>query len=845
MTGEVALVHAARKALAIRKLEQRREVERTNLLAFIKYFFQHEKGKNFAENWHYSVLAESLSDVLAGKCPRLIINVPPGSGKTELITKCFPVWALGNRPDLQIIATGYSTTLTQTYGSEARDYYQSETFSQVFPRRSPIREDTNTKGFWKNEAGGSYYATGTGGSITGNRANCVRWDTLIETENGTIRIEDLAKSCVPSKVLSVNHATGKAEYRRALAFMESNNSETYAITTSTGTVINCTGEHKFFVLRKGYVEAKDIVSGDKVIEAHVSCVREQGGKEIESVQSMLLQDEKSRSFGSLRLLRQGNETENVRCQKEGSKKQQILFLLKRVFTRSILRNAFQKVSSVWKENGDKDKEILRGRMQKDLPEKSQNPIGYFLRNLWGYFQAVITQDKVLRDGLQKRTPLAKNVRKRKLQIFAWKKLCSVVLSYASSHFRKGRKVMRNLWLWIKTTYSPCQSQSCRQQSQQSDNSVQHTSFDTPSLRVVTVSSVGVHRGKQERFYDIQVEGNSNFFANSVLVHNCFIIDDPIKPDESGSNIIRTGVNNWYDNTVLSRLFDPLKDSVIIIMQRTHEDDLCGYLHEKEKNGTGEKWRRIILPSIAEVDELPYRKAGEALQKNRYPLEALAALKLSLGPANFAAQYQQDPVDPSSREFHPEWFKYYVDRPDGARRVFTAVDPAFSQKDSADDSAIVTGAFEGDKLYILEITAGHLDPFQLENEIIRHLKVWRSEKVGIESVQAQQAISFSLKHRISKENIPALCEDIPARQDKDLRIRRLIPLYARGLIHHKKNTGWVEKLEDQLVKFPRGRHDDVIDALQYLYELYTLHPNTGVRYSLPTVSFDTMGRTIFN
>jgi len=52
-----------------------------------------------------------------------------------------------------------------------------------------------------------------------------------------------------------------------------------------------------------------------------------------------------------------------------------------------------------------------------------------------------------------------------------------------------------------------------------------------------------------------------------------------------SDIIRTGINNWFENTVPSRLDNPNKGCIIIIMQRTHEDDLCGHLIERMKNKT--------------------------------------------------------------------------------------------------------------------------------------------------------------------------------------------------------------------------------------------------------------------
>jgi hypothetical protein len=82
-----------------------------------------------------------------------MINIPPRHGKSELITKCFPVWAFGNNPTLEIIATSYSATLAQGFSSEARDYYNSETYQKIFPRADKIHESQNTKDHWKLESG--------------------------------------------------------------------------------------------------------------------------------------------------------------------------------------------------------------------------------------------------------------------------------------------------------------------------------------------------------------------------------------------------------------------------------------------------------------------------------------------------------------------------------------------------------------------------------------------------------------------------------------------------------------------------------------------------------------------
>src|SRR6185503_2786726 len=60
-----------------------------------------------------------------------------------------------------------------------------------------------------------------------------------------------------------------------------------------------------------------------------------------------------------------------------------------------------------------------------------------------------------------------------------------------------------------------------------------------------------------------------------------IIDDPLKPDEALSEPRRKSVNEWYDNSLVSRLNDKATGCIIIIMQRLHQDDLVGHVLEQE------------------------------------------------------------------------------------------------------------------------------------------------------------------------------------------------------------------------------------------------------------------------
>jgi len=112
-----------------------------------------------------------------------------------------------------------------------------------------------------------------------------------------------------------------------------------------------------------------------------------------------------------------------------------------------------------------------------------------------------------------------------------------------------------------------------------------------------------------------------------------IIDDPLKPIDGLSEAKRRNANDWFSNTVLSRLDDKRTGSIVIVMQRVHLDDLSGFVLSQSDD-----WVVLNLPSIAEVDEhIPLtggqfyrRRIGDILSAEREPLATLEQLRLQLG-----------------------------------------------------------------------------------------------------------------------------------------------------------------------------------------------------------------------
>jgi predicted phage terminase large subunit-like protein len=273
------------------------------------------------------------------------------------------------------------------------------------------------------------------------------------------------------------------------------------------------------------------------------------------------------------------------------------------------------------------------------------------------------------------------------------------------------------------------------------------------------------------------------------------------------------------------------------MQRTHEDDLCGFLQDKQKKGEGEDWHTIIVPAIT-TDE-----NGEetSYHPERYPLTALHKIRKN-SPDDFSTQYQQEPVNKDSQEFHEEFFRYYeIDSLPKRIRIFTVCDPAFKTKEQNDETAIITGGFYKDKLYILEVTHGRMKADAVAAKMLYHAQKWKPEKIGIEGYNAQTVLAQWVKKTLIENHVTTPIEEIIQKGDKESKIRQLQAPIRNGNIIWRND---MFTLEEQLKKFPRGKHDDVIDAMQMLYSFHGMQPNTERVDNPFKIRYNHLGQPIF-
>jgi len=309
-----------------------------------------------------------------------------------------------------------------------------------------------------------------------------------------------------------------------------------------------------------------------------------------------------------------------------------------------------------------------------------------------------------------------------------------------------------------------------------------------------------------------------------------IIDDPIKSrEEADSETYREKIWNWYKGTFYTR--QEGYGAIIVIATRWHKDDLIGRLIEKaeeDKNAgieNADEWDIFRFPAIAEEDE-KFRKVGEPLWPWKYTKDMLMSIKNTVGLYEWFSQYQQTPIASEMQEFHKNWFRYYSPEDIKLKNLtyYTLVDPAphnaESRKKSDPDNVVVrTIAKQKNEpfIYLIEETAGRLDPLQTIDAIIHHCTTYRSD-VWIEGVAYQSTLEFWAKEEMKRRqvyfNVHILKRNSSV--NKEMRVRGLIPMYKVGVIFHRAN-GDDAALEREALEFPKGKHDDRIDCLANMLE----------------------------
>jgi predicted phage terminase large subunit-like protein len=296
-----------------------------------------------------------------------------------------------------------------------------------------------------------------------------------------------------------------------------------------------------------------------------------------------------------------------------------------------------------------------------------------------------------------------------------------------------------------------------------------------------------------------------------------IIDDPLKPDDALSETRRSAANQWFTNTLLSRLDDKRTGAIVVVMQRVHIDDLTGFLL-----GQSDEWEVLSLPAIAEFDETIsilashtyHRKAGEALSPEREPLEVLNGLKLQIGSDAFSAQYQQAPAPPGGAMLKRHWVRRYSELPPASERLITLQSWDTASKGGPDNdwSVCTTWMVSRKRMwYLVDVWRRRVDYPTLKASVLDLAEKWRARRVLVEDTGAGTSLVQELRGRVS--GIIA----VKPEGDKVSRMAVASAKFEAGQVFLPERAPWLPDLEAELFVFPVSRHDDQCDSISQALE----------------------------
>ena len=292
-----------------------------------------------------------------------------------------------------------------------------------------------------------------------------------------------------------------------------------------------------------------------------------------------------------------------------------------------------------------------------------------------------------------------------------------------------------------------------------------------------------------------------------------IIDDPLKPSDASSQAKRERVNEWYKTTLLSRLDDKQKGAIIIVMQRLHEDDLCGFLLRNSRD-----WVVLSFPALAVEDEriqigqgrFHERRVGDPLHPEREPKFVLDQICAEQGEDIFAAQYQQCPTQPTGVMIKRNYLQYYDSMPLLHKRspyLIQSWDTASGVDGHNDYSACVTVLLdEENNYYVVDVVRDRLLYPDLKDLAIAQAKKYKPTTILIEAAGLGKTLADNLRAM----GLPARA--VIPEGDKEERVSIQLEKFKKGQVFFPRQAPWLAALENELFAFPIGRHDDQLDAL---------------------------------
>jgi predicted phage terminase large subunit-like protein len=284
-----------------------------------------------------------------------------------------------------------------------------------------------------------------------------------------------------------------------------------------------------------------------------------------------------------------------------------------------------------------------------------------------------------------------------------------------------------------------------------------------------------------------------------------IIDDPHSEQTAMSNSGFDDAWDWYTGGPRQRLQPG--GSIVLVQTRWSEKDMTGQLlRAMAKDPLADQWEVVELPAI--FDD------GKPCWPEYWSLEDLTAVKASIPPSKWNAQYQQKPTGEENAIIPREWWRVWEgEKIPHLQYVIQSYDTAFTKRERSDFSAITTwGVFYPEEggppnLILLDAKKGRYDFPELKALAFEEYEYWDPDTVIIEA----KASGLPLTHEMRQTGIPVVNFTPSKGNDKVSRVYAVSPLFEAGMVW-APDKSWAEELIEEVAAFPEGEYDDLVDSM---------------------------------
>lgn len=735
-----------------------------------------------------------LLDVMEGRSPRLMITMPPRSGKSEIASRRFPAYALGRNPDLSIIATSYSADLASRMNRDVQRIIESEEYRAIFPGvHLPGKNSSQfrTSDFFEVEGhNGGYRSAGVGGGITGMGGNILLLDDVLK---------DRASADSPTIRQNIWDWYTSTLYTR--------------LAPGGGIIVIQTRWHPVkddtpVLTTKGWKTHGELVPGDQVYGLNGKPVNITHVGEPVWCDMEIVTRQESVVCAKTHLwpckTRPEHNPVNVTAEKLATLKDRSLPLIAPIEypaqTEPLPIDPYW--LGLWLGNGSKSAPtIIAGKHYTAHYESTPYAFRKVPKDKGDWFYHYTHQ------GLRGKLAALNLLYNKHIPECYLRASVHDRLELLAGLIDTDGDLAQHKWYRFASTSPELLGGAVEL--------VRSLGFNAsrPSLVNVKGSMTG------------PISGGKSYERKADCYRFSFIPspDWPVPCRVEYKKLTRT--HRIWARGISARLADHDKcgwgrcittdapDGLYLVGRTlipTHNcDDLAGRLLEAQRTGQGDKWQVINFPAIAEQDE-PHRKQGEALHPERYSLEQLHAIRAAIGSRDWEALYQQHPTPDGGGIFKAEWLRFWLpkDLPQNFERMLISWDMTFKD---GDDSDFVVGQVwgkAGANFYLLDQVRGRMGFTATLAAFQALARKWpQAQRKLVEDKANGPAVIDCLRN-----TVPGI---IPVEPDgsKVARAHAVTTYFEAGNVHipHPSVCGWVSEYVAELTQFPAAAHDDQVDA----------------------------------